>query len=786
MLASKTILRNGASYVTEYNNYDTYGNPTVINEYGPNGGFRSTTLSYYIDSNKWIINQVLNQNYIGSKTLRSFDSRGNLIAKTVDGVTTNYTYDSQGNIASISYPRGLVHLFSNYFRGLPQTEYQPEGINIYRVVSQAGNVVSETNGNGFTTSYDYDGLNRITRISPPQGNAVFINYGSTSKTATRDRLSQTTQYDGFNNPSSVALGGVVTTYKYDALGRLTFESNPGDTIGKTTEYDILDRVVKTTNPDNTEVKIRYDAGMKLVTDERKHTTQYSYRAYGNPDQPLLVHINAPDPSGNISLVHNARDMITSITQGGVTRGFKYNSKYYLISETSPETGKTIYERDDAGNMLSRTVGASPRTSFSYDNQNRLTKSLYPGSNIIHTYDKTSKSLSISSKEGGRLYTYNSNGDLISEVLSVDGNNFEIRYILNGNDHLVGMYYPQTNTYIDYAPDVLGRPTAIRGFISEVTYWPSGQLKQLTYANGIKTNYGQNNRLLPSYFNISRTMGSTYTYSIYSYDDAGNLVRIGDSIDSSYNRILQYDKLNRLVSASGPWGTNVITYDGLGNVTSQSSGTSTLKYNYVNNKVSSLSGYKNSTYSYDAYGNIINDSTNSYLYNDVPKLVKIKLAGNKSIQYTYDGSGARTSLLMDADRKIYEVYASNGNLITELQPGLWGYINEYVYIGSMRVAQITISDPLEKWCGNFPQLYPCPKSYLRTFFHNDLSGSPMVATDTSGGVSWRESYRPYGDRFHKQAAGVHNKIWYAGKPQDDVTGLSFMVSTQSRDVPFCPK
>lgn len=34
----------------------------------------------------------------------------------------------------------------------------------------------------------------------------------------------------------------------------------------------------------------------------------------------------------------------------------------------------------------------------------------------------------------------------------------------------------------------------------------------------------------------------------------------------------------------------------------------------------------------------------------------------------------------------------------------------------------------------------------TYFHNDLAGSPVAATDASGQVLWRESYRPYGVRL----------------------------------------
>lgn len=61
----------------------------------------------------------------------------------------------------------------------------------------------------------------------------------------------------------------------------------------------------------------------------------------------------------------------------------------------------------------------------------------------------------------------------------------------------------------------------------------------------------------------------------------------------------------------------------------------------------------------------------------------------------------------------------------------------------------------------------------TFFHNDVSGTPMLATNASGNVIWKENYRPYGDKLNNQPASINNKLGFAGKPFDDSTGLSYM-------------
>jgi RHS repeat-associated protein len=61
----------------------------------------------------------------------------------------------------------------------------------------------------------------------------------------------------------------------------------------------------------------------------------------------------------------------------------------------------------------------------------------------------------------------------------------------------------------------------------------------------------------------------------------------------------------------------------------------------------------------------------------------------------------------------------------------------------------------------------------TYFHNDLAGSPVVATDSGGNVVWRESYRPYGERIKNEPASADNSVWFTSRRQDAETGLVYM-------------
>jgi RHS repeat-associated protein len=60
-----------------------------------------------------------------------------------------------------------------------------------------------------------------------------------------------------------------------------------------------------------------------------------------------------------------------------------------------------------------------------------------------------------------------------------------------------------------------------------------------------------------------------------------------------------------------------------------------------------------------------------------------------------------------------------------------------------------------------------------YYHNDLLGSPVAATNASGHPIWRENYRPYGERLQNEAAGARDKIWFTSRHEDADTGLSYM-------------
>lgn len=61
----------------------------------------------------------------------------------------------------------------------------------------------------------------------------------------------------------------------------------------------------------------------------------------------------------------------------------------------------------------------------------------------------------------------------------------------------------------------------------------------------------------------------------------------------------------------------------------------------------------------------------------------------------------------------------------------------------------------------------------TYYHNDALGSPVVATDATGAVVWKETYHPYGLPYINSSAAASERLGFAGKLYDRSTGLSYM-------------
>ena len=700
LITSHRIGRSGESFTKTFSNFDAYGNAQTIVEQGTNT--RTTNLTYNINTAKWLIRQKKDETLTeGTERLaitRSFDGNGNLRTETRAGVTTSFTYTSQGDLATKTDARGKVTQYSNYFRGIARTENQPEGVTITRVVSAEGNITAQTDGEQDTTKFGYDGINRVTSIAHAIGQPVQVNWGRNTRTVKRGAYQQITTYDGFGREVNVQYTDtnrneiVTQTFQVDSLGRRIFASYPNSSTGTGTVYDTLGRETAILNEFNPATgnsasfrTIDYSSYGVQQVNERGFATTHKFRAYGEPDKAELISIQTQlDANGPGTVIgRNIAGQMTSVRQDGVTRTYGYDSRFYLTSMTEPETGATIMGRDPVGNMTSRRVGASGTTTYGYDDRNRVTSITYPVGtpSVTKTYYKDDQVKIIDNGVARIEYLYDPNKNLRKETLIVGTKVFPTEYDYNANDAQTSIRYG-SGRVVTYAPDAFGRPREAAPYVTSVAYHPTGQASSLTYANGVQTTVGLNGRKWPSALRIAK--GIEFFNMSYGYDGTGNVLAINDSIDPFYNRTMDYDPLDRLTWVSGPWGTGSISYDLRGNIHSQSFGSFNLSYAYdsASQRLSSVTGSKSYALNYDVYGNVIGNGRNTFIYNDAANMRCANCGGANEIRYDYNGINQRVRT-QKSGLETYFVHGQDGQLLWEETPN--NSVKEYIYLGGKQVA-----------------------------------------------------------------------------------------------------
>jgi len=116
--------------------------------------------------------------------------------------------------------------------------------------------------------------------------------------------------------------------------------------------------------------------------------------------------------------------VNSTTQPKLTRHYTYDANYQLDTLRHPELGVVDYDYNARG-LLQNKIEGGQRTSYYYDNRNRLLSSVYHDNTFSNFYydvnDRLYKSVRKSATEITNLYRHDANGNLTSEtVFQSDG------------------------------------------------------------------------------------------------------------------------------------------------------------------------------------------------------------------------------------------------------------------------------------------------------------------------------------------------------------------------------
>ncbi len=426
-----TQITDASGLVTTYV-YDLRGRLYDVIETPPTGQGVARTTSYRYDDAGQLktftsaAGQVITYTYDIAHYLRSVsDSQGNRI---------EYRYDVKGNRSGEQHkdPDGVLQKdlqLSYDLRNRLQTINNAGDIT--QLINDAvGNLLSETDPNDLTTTYHYDPLDRLESVLDTMNQTVTYQHD------TQDRLAQVTAanqantvtiYDDLGNrlqESSPDRGtldylhddagnlisqtdgrGVIVTYQYDALNRLTLIDYPDNALDTVYVYDEnlagengLGRLT-TVHDGSGDSHWRYDVFGNVIAHTTlrgglEHTTGYAYNA---ADQ--LIRITYPsqrtvdyprDADGLIRTITSTLDGQTQTLASGLdyrpfgpltTRTFgnglvedrDYDLAYRLSRQTLAGKLDRGYHYEPAGNVdtVDDLLNATPSQQYGYDDLYRL-------------------------------------------------------------------------------------------------------------------------------------------------------------------------------------------------------------------------------------------------------------------------------------------------------------------------------------------------------------------------------------------------------------------------------
>ncbi|MBO5019034.1 MAG: C39 family peptidase, partial [Clostridia bacterium] len=317
----------------------------------------------------------------GNISYTEYDKAGRVTRKSdAEKNTTEYIYDNVGNVLSTVNSDGGVTEYSYDNNGNVLTQKDILGNITTNTYDRFNRVISTTNAIGGITQYDYSLSGNLLKVTNPLGNVAEYTY------------------DIYGNKlTDTDFNGSVTTYTYDNNNNLLTVT---DALGNVTTnfYDVQNRIIETKNADGSSVKYTYDAIGRLlsVTDARGNTASYTY-----------------DPNGNVLTVTDALGNVQTTNQ--------YDEFNQVISTTTASGGITANTYDNSGNLLSVTDSLGNKQSYIYDSLNRaVTVKDKAGNKTEVKYNSVGNMLSYSLDGATTNYTYDTNGNLLSETTSSGG------------------------------------------------------------------------------------------------------------------------------------------------------------------------------------------------------------------------------------------------------------------------------------------------------------------------------------------------------------------------------
>lgn len=570
-----------------------------------------------------------------------YDNTGLLTAQGAKGATSTFSYDSYGNVTSITNPAGATQYFE-YDEG--------KGLDLLRKIDPNGYVTSfiyyeddnqhnmppgmiknstiqvsadlEGDG-GFTTTFEYNHYNQMTKAIDALGNITVQEY-DVNRQPVRTLAANGAIYENLYDSARSLVQSADILTSIDPLGSSEFF-----------QYDELGNVIQHSDKNGNTSRFAYDGMNRLIeeTDPYQNSVYFSYDGNGN--------------------------LVQAIDKKGSTNTIVYDANGQKVSETDALGNITSYDYDAIGRLTLLTDAKGVKTVFTYDALNRLVEKIV---GHLSTDSRTFQ------------YRYDRTNNLIQEILPL-GNSTSYEYDASGNK-LAQKHYDHHGTLLKT--------------IENLYYQDSQNLLAKVIVDGGKDNSGNGTSF--EYDALGRPVAQIdpLGHRVETmYDEVGNPNVV--STPAGMNQYV-YDINSRLVKAINPLNETIITeYDANGNATKQhdpEGNITSLFYDSLNRKIGTQDALGNETlFDYDCNSNLTqltdaNEGVTYFKYDENnQKITETRPMGQKTHTY-YNELGQLDAVIHGAGNKIRYSYNNLG------QPNHIEYFKPEDYANPAKVVDYT--------------------------------------------------------------------------------------------------
>jgi YD repeat-containing protein len=462
--------------------------------------------------------QVLDPaNVLAQTRSRVYDALNHLAQEIgAQNQTTQYTYDNQGNVTSVTDP--LNRATSNQYDALNrlikvtdpnlgQTQYAYNGID---------QLVSVTDPRNLTTNYNYDGLVNLNQQQSPDTGTTVNTYDTAGNLLTQtDAKGQITTYayNALNRRTGITFqDGSKQNYVYDqganGIGRLTSitELDPAQQLTSQLAYayDQKGRVTTETRTVNGVAYVlaySYDAAGRLsgLTYPSGRTIAYTFDALGRINQvsttpqgegaQIVASSIAYQPFGGVKsyVLGNGQGYTRSYDLDGRIASYSLGSQFFALN----------YDEANRIRMISETGNAANMNTYEYDNLDRLIGAVLPNLPFAYGYDAVGNRTSKTVGSATDTYAYSATSNRLSSITAPAGATRNFSFDADGS--------------------------TINDAINQYVYDSQGRMVQSTGALGTTT---------------------------YQVNALGQRIRKSNSND---DRVFLYDSRGRLIAETDPGG-----------------------------------------------------------------------------------------------------------------------------------------------------------------------------------------------------------------------------------------